>query len=72
LRTDQETDYLFASCGTLETATVYRKPKAVHAENQACARRGPRRTVKITLWAATVLVAAAVALPYYAPLLLDA
>jgi len=51
---------------------VYRKPKAVHAENQACARRGPRRTVKIALWAATVLVAAAMAFPYYAPLLLDA
>ncbi|MCP4204349.1 MAG: hypothetical protein GY769_20755 [bacterium] len=28
LRTDKRTDYLFASCGTLETATVYRKPKA--------------------------------------------
>ncbi len=51
---------------------VYRKPKAVYAENQACARRGPRRTVKIALWAATVLVAAAMAFPYYAPLLLDA
>ncbi len=51
---------------------VYRKPKAAHAENQACARQGPRRTVKIALWAATVLVAAAMAFPYYAPLLLDA
>ena len=28
LRTDKKTDYLFASCGTLETATVYRKAKA--------------------------------------------
>ena len=28
LRTDKTTDYLFASCGTLETATVYRKLKA--------------------------------------------
>ncbi len=51
---------------------VYRKPKAVRAETQACARRGPRRTVKIALWGATVLVAAAMAFPYYAPLLLDA
>ncbi len=51
---------------------VYRKPKAAHAENQACARQSPRRTVKIALWAATVLVAAAMAFPYYAPLLLDA
>ncbi len=53
-------------------ALVYRKPTAAHAENQACARRGPRRTVKIALWVATVWVAAAVAFPYYAPLLLDA
>ncbi len=51
---------------------VYSMPKAVRAENQACPRRGPRRTVKIALWVATVLVAAAVAFPYYAPLLLDA
>jgi len=51
---------------------VYRQPKAAHAENQACARQSPRRTVKIALWAATVLVAAAMAFPYYAPLLLDA
>ena len=28
LRTDKGSDYLFASCGTLETATVYRKAKA--------------------------------------------
>jgi photosystem II stability/assembly factor-like uncharacterized protein len=27
-RTDTETDHLFASCGTLETATVYRKVRA--------------------------------------------
>ena len=51
---------------------VYPKPKAAHAENQACARQSPRRTVKIALCAATVLVAAAMAFPYYAPLLLDA
>ncbi len=51
---------------------VYGMPKAIRSDNQACARRGPRRTVKIALWVATVLVAAAVAFPYYAPLLLDA
>ena len=51
---------------------VYSMPKATRSDNQACARRGPRRTVKIALWVATVLVAAAVAFPYYAPLLLDA
>ena len=51
---------------------VYRKPKAAHAENQACARQSQRRTVKIALWVATVMVAAAMAFPYYAPLLLGA
>ena len=51
---------------------VYRKPKANRAGNQACTRRGPTRTVRIALWVATVMVAAAVAFPYYAPLLLDA
>jgi len=51
---------------------VYRKPRVAHAENQACARQSPRRTVKIALWVATVLVAATMAFPYYAPLLLDA
>ncbi len=51
---------------------VYRKPKAACAEDQACARQGPRRTVKVALWVASVLVAAAMAFPYYAPLLLDA
>lgn len=51
---------------------VYRKPKMVCAEDQICGRNGPRQAVKVTLWVATVLVAAAVAFPYYVPLLLDA
>ncbi len=51
---------------------VYLKPKAIRSDDRACARRGRRRTVKIALWVATVLVAAAAAFPYYAPLLLDA
>jgi len=51
---------------------VYRKPNVVCARDEPCT--GPRRgrTVKIALWVATVWVAAAVAFPYYVPLLLDA
>jgi mercuric ion transport protein len=49
---------------------VYWKPKKACAEGTACARPLPNRVVKIALWAATVLVAAAVAFPYVAPSLL--
>ena len=49
---------------------VYRTPKVACAEGTECARPSPRRAVKISLWAATVLVAAAMALPYVAPTLL--
>ncbi len=49
---------------------VYRTPKVECAEGSKCARPAPRRVVKITLWGATVLVAAAMAFPYVAPLLL--
>ncbi len=49
---------------------VYRKPKAVEgALDTDCARPGRRRGVKITLWAATALVAAALGFPYVLPLL---
>ncbi len=50
---------------------VYRKPKAAWAEDQACARPRRVRAVKAALWSASVLVAAAVAFPYVAPLLLE-
>ena len=49
---------------------VYRKPKAVCADASDCARPVSRRVVKTALWSATVLVVAAMAFPYYAPLLL--
>ncbi len=51
---------------------VYRKPKAACAEDTACARPLPNRVVKISLWSASVLLAASVAFPYVAPLLLPA
>lgn len=49
---------------------VYRKPKADCAEGAACARPLPSRIVKLSLWLATALVAAAMAFPYVAPILL--
>ena len=51
---------------------VYWKPRKVCADGAACVRPAPRRVVKGSLWAATLLVAAAMAFPYLAPLLLDA
>ena len=57
----------FLGCGYW---LVYRKPKAVCAEGSACARPLPNRFVKLALWLATALVAAAIAFPYVAPMLL--
>ncbi len=51
---------------------VYRKPPAVEcAEGSYCASPASDRLVKTALWASTVLVAAALAFPYAAPLFLD-
>ena len=49
---------------------VYWKPKKVYADGTACARPLPNRIVKTAMWVATVLVAAAIACPYVAPVLL--
>jgi mercuric ion transport protein len=49
---------------------VYRKPRVACAEGEACARPLPRRGVKLALWAATALVASAMAFPYVARTLL--
>lgn len=49
---------------------VYRKPRVACAEGEACARPLPRRGVKLVLWAATALVASALAFPYVARALL--
>tara|TARA_R110002072_G_scaffold66291_6_gene163465 strand:- start:4370 stop:4768 length:399 start_codon:yes stop_codon:yes gene_type:complete len=50
---------------------VYRKSKEDCADGTACARPLPNRIVKLSLWLATALVAAALAFPYIAPVLLD-
>ncbi len=49
---------------------VYLKPKKAYADGTTCARPLSNRIVKIALWVATILVAAAVAFPYVAPELL--
>ncbi len=51
---------------------VYWKPKRSCAEGAACARPLPNRLVKLGLWAATILVAAAFGFDYFAPILLGA
>lgn len=51
---------------------VYRKPSAIAcAEGSYCASPASDRVVKTALWASTILVAAALAFPYAAPVLLD-
>jgi mercuric ion transport protein len=51
---------------------VHRKPKQACAEAAACARPLPNLVVKLGLWTAAVLVVAAIAFDYVAPLLLGA
>ena len=51
---------------------VYWKPRRACADGATCARPIGNRLVQIALWIATVLVAAAFAFDYIAPLLLRA
>jgi mercuric ion transport protein len=51
---------------------VYWKPRRACADGAACARQIPSVVVQIALWLATMLVAAAFAFDYVAPLLLRA
>ncbi|MBX9864205.1 MAG: mercury transporter MerT [Hyphomicrobium sp.] len=51
---------------------VYWKPRQSCADGAACARPIPSRFVQLALWLATVLVVAAFAFDYIAPLLLRA
>ncbi|MFB9981576.1 mercuric transporter MerT family protein [Mesorhizobium kowhaii] len=51
---------------------VYWKPRRVCANDAACARPISSRLVRLALWLATVLVAAAFAFDYVTPLLLRA
>ena len=48
---------------------VYRNPEAACADGAACARPLPNRVVKTALWAATALVALALAWPWILPII---
>ncbi|MCW9046244.1 MAG: mercuric transporter MerT family protein [Alphaproteobacteria bacterium] len=50
---------------------VYRKPKQACVEGSYCAQPESGRIAKIGLWVATLLIAAAMAFPYVAPLILE-
>jgi mercuric ion transport protein len=65
--------FVVVTLGCLATGfwMVYRKPSAASANGSHCAPPVSRRIVKIALWSATVLIAAAMAFPYVAPVLLD-
>jgi mercuric ion transport protein len=60
-----------AGCLGVGYYLVYRQPKAVCADG-SCTRPLSKRGVKAALWAATMLVLAAVAFDYLAPVLLGA
>ena len=66
--------FVVATLGFLGTGyyLVYRRPKAACAGGADCARPRPNRFVKLALWVASALVAAAIAFPYVAPALLGA
>ena len=66
--------FVVATLGSLGAGyyLVYRRPKAACAEGADCARQRPNRFVKLALWVATALVAAAIAFPFVAPALLGA
>jgi mercuric ion transport protein len=49
---------------------VYRQDKAACADG-SCAKPLPQKAVKAALWAATLLIFAAILFPYVAPFLLD-
>ena len=51
---------------------AYWKPRRACADGAACARPIPSRIVQLALWIATVIVVAAFAFDYVAPLLLRA
>ena len=50
---------------------VYRRPKVNLPEGSVCPRSLSGPWFKITLWSSTVLILAAMAFPYAAPLILD-
>lgn len=56
------------TCLVAGFAMVYRKPKAACLPGSSCARPASDRFAKLSLWTATVIITAALAFPYVAPL----
>jgi len=50
---------------------VYGKPKAACLPGSSCAKPASDRSVKLSLWTATVIIVAALAFPYVAPLFIE-
>ena len=50
---------------------VYRRPQATLPEGSVCPRSVSGPWIKVALWTSTVLILAAMAFPYAAPLILD-
>lgn len=59
-----------AGCLAYGFYLVYRKPKAVCADDSYCAQPGANRTARAGLWIATILVVIALGFPKIAPLFL--
>lgn len=62
--------FLAITAGFIGTAfyLVYRRPKVTCADGTVCAKPPSNRFVKLALWGATALAAAAIAFPYAAPM----
>lgn len=66
--------FIVVTLGFLATGyyVTYRRPRAACAQGEACARPLQGRLVKLALWVATALIAAALAFPYASRVLLGA
>lgn len=65
--------FIVSTLGFLAAGFVmaYRRPKLACATEGTCTHPISTRATKIALWAATLLIAAAIAFPYVTPLILD-
>lgn len=59
------------TCLVAGFAMVYGKQKAACLPDSSCARPASDRFAKLSLWTATVIIAAALAFPYLAPLFIE-
>ncbi|MGH8532938.1 MAG: mercuric transporter MerT family protein [Gammaproteobacteria bacterium] len=59
------------ACLVAGFAMVYRKPKAACLPGSSCSRPASDRFAKLSLWTASVIIAAALAFPYVVPLFIE-